>query len=87
MNMPLPLVNIEIEVVNLEGSLVTTLGIMTVSNYEMMLVMIAVVMVVFLILLLLLITRLLHKKTKEMTRGNTKLNVEILPDSLRSLLL
>ena len=86
-NMPLPLVNIEIEVVNLEGSLVTTLGIMTVSNYEMMLVMIAVVMVVFLILLLLLITRLLHKKTKEMTRGNTKLNVEILPDSLRSLLL
>ena len=83
-----PLLIVEIEAVNLEGSLSTTIGIVSVNNEETVMVLIAISMVAVLVMLLGLLTKLLHQhRTSGQGGPNSKLHVEVLPESLRSLIL
>ena len=83
-----PLFFVEIEAVNLEGSLLTTIGIISVNNDETVMVLIAIAMVAVLVMLLGLLTKLLHQhRTSGQGNPNSKLHVEVLPESLRSLIL
>ena len=84
----IPLFFVDIEATNLEGSLFTTIGIVSLNNDETVMVLIAIVMVAILAMLLGFLTRLLHHhRTSGQGVPNSKLHVEVLPDSLRSLLL
>lgn len=84
----LPLVFIEIEAANLEGSLSTVIGIVSVKNDETVMILIAIAMVTVLVMLLGFLTKVLHQhRTSSQGGSNAKLHVEVLPESLRSLLL